>query len=110
MSKKLKTQAPEDLNELEAMDDEDMDLEDEMTSEDIDDMAEGVEEEKAAKEMTPEEKNSKIRVLLESLSMAKTKKDTSGQKKIRRKLRGLGFYLSREKEKVADLILGDNGA
>lgn len=104
MSKNKKTQAvinpteEKEVDELEEMDDE-------MTGEDINEMAEDAEEEAIVKTLSPEQVKERIHSFLIKLQTAKANKETGDQKKIRRNLRKLGFYISKEKEKVMEILL-----
>src|SRR5262245_49888764 len=56
-------------------------------------------------ELTPEQRKEKIHNLLLKLREAKEEKEVGAQKKTRRNLRKLGFYISREKEHMMEALL-----
>lgn len=95
---------PEELEE--AMDDgEDIEQgSEEMTEEGTEEAAAGTTEK--VKELTPEQKQQRIQSLCIQLQAAKKGKEIKAQKKIRRNLRKLGFYISKEKETALDAVLG----
>jgi len=83
-----------------------------LEGEEVDEMAEDVEEEVTVKKLTEEEKKERIHNLLVKLQEVKSSptKNPAAQKKIRRGLRTLGFYISKEKEKVMEILLGQEVA
>ena len=102
MSKNKKPQVVESIEELES---DDLEL-DEMTPEDEElegEMEEVVVEKKS--ELTPEEKEKKVLALRIKLKAAKADKNTKLQKKLRRALRNLDYYISKERDKMMDMDL-----
>jgi hypothetical protein len=73
----------------------------------VEETQEDVVEEKEP-ELTEEQKKEKIHNLLLKLQEAKEAKEVGAQKKLRRNLRKLGFYISREKEHMMSALLEAN--